>query len=194
MDCGLWSDVSNSSISQIGCSNGYNPGWWTLNWSIRNWDSRIECVSDRKQQRCRLHETLYVPRLSHNLLSVFRTTWSGKSFTLADSCCQLLDRKQRIAASGSKVGNVLFELYLSKYMSERWYERDLWSYASHIAQCGMSTSNSTCRGCCVWDYHIYFGLLALSSPSVPTLCLKDPRWRLTQFSRIFFWRSGDTSG
>ena len=41
----------------------------------------------------------------------------------------------------------------------------------------------------VRDYHISFRLFALSNPSVPTLCLKDPQSRLTQFSRIFFWRS-----
>ena len=38
-------------------------------------------VSDKKQQRCRLFETLYVPKLSYNLLSVSKATRSGKSFT-----------------------------------------------------------------------------------------------------------------
>ena len=38
-------------------------------------------VSDEKQQRCRLFETLYVTKLSYNLLSVFKATRSGKSFT-----------------------------------------------------------------------------------------------------------------
>ena len=41
-------------------------------------------VSDEKQQRCRLFETLYVPKLSYNLLSVSKATRSGKSFT--ESC------------------------------------------------------------------------------------------------------------
>ena len=51
-------------------------------------------VSNRKQQRCRLYETLYVPKQSYNLLSVSRATSSGKSFTFTESCCQLLDKKQ----------------------------------------------------------------------------------------------------
>ena len=38
-------------------------------------------VSDEKQQRCRLFETQYVPKLSYNLLSVSKATRSGKSFT-----------------------------------------------------------------------------------------------------------------
>ena len=64
---------------------------------------------------------------------------------------------------------------------------NMWSYASHGVQCGVTTSHSTCCGYCVRDYHISFRLFALSNPSVPMLCLKD-LWRggVTQFSRIFF--------
>ena len=51
----------------------------------------------------------------------------------------------------------------------------VWSYANHGAQSGVITSHSTCCGCCVRDYNISFRLFALSNPSVPTLCLKDPR-------------------
>ena len=38
-------------------------------------------VSDEKQLRSKLFETLYVPKLSYNLLSVSKATRSGKSFT-----------------------------------------------------------------------------------------------------------------
>ena len=51
----------------------------------------------------------------------------------------------------------------------------LYTYTRHGAQCGVTTSHSTCCGYCVRDYHISFRLFALSNPSVPTLCLKDPR-------------------
>ena len=34
----------------------------------------------------------------------------------------------------------------------------LWSYASHGAQCGVTTCHSTCCGHCVRDYHISFRL------------------------------------
>ena len=44
-------------------------------------------VSDEKQQRCRLFETLYVPKLSYNLLR------SGKSFIFTELCCHLLGEK-----------------------------------------------------------------------------------------------------
>ena len=46
----------------------------------------------------------------------------------------------------------------------------------------------------VRDYYICFQVFALSIPSVPKLCLKDPRRGLTEFNRIFFWRSGNMSG
>ena len=51
----------------------------------------------------------------------------------------------------------------------------LWFYASHRAQCSVTSSYRTFCGCCVPDYHICFRQFTLSSPSVPTLCLKDPR-------------------
>ena len=51
----------------------------------------------------------------------------------------------------------------------------MWSYASHRAQCGVTTSHSTCCGCCVHDYHICFQLFTLLNPSMPMLYLKDPQ-------------------
>ena len=68
-------------------------------------------VSDEKQQRCRLFETLYIPKLSYNLLSVSKATRSGKSFTFTESCCHLLGEKRNVVATSSKVGNVLLELH-----------------------------------------------------------------------------------
>ena len=48
---------------------------------------------------------------------------------------------------------------------------------SHGAQCGVTTSHSTCCGYCIRDYHISFRSFALSNLSMPTLCWKDPgRW------------------
>ena len=49
----------------------------------------------------------------------------------------------------------------------------VWSYASHGAQRCVTTSHSSC-GYFVRDNHISIRLFALSNPSVPLLCLKDP--------------------
>ena len=49
------------------------------------------------------------------------------------------------------------------------------SYASYRAQCDVTSCHSSCCGCCVRDYDIIFRLIAFSSLSVYTLCLKDPR-------------------
>ena len=67
-----------------------------------------ERISDEKQQRCRLFETLYVSKLSYNLFSVSKAARSGKSFTFTESCCHLLDEKRNVAATGSKVGNMYY--------------------------------------------------------------------------------------
>ena len=65
-------------------------------------------VSDEKQQKCRLFEILYVPKLSYNLLSVSKATRSGKSFIFTESRCHLLDEKRNVVATGSKVGNMYY--------------------------------------------------------------------------------------
>ena len=54
----------------------------------------------------------------------------------------------------------------------------VWSYASHDAQLDVTTSLSTRCDCFARDYLIYSQLVDLSSSSVPTLCLKDPRSRI----------------
>lgn len=65
-------------------------------------------VPEGKRQRCRLYETLYVPKLSYNLLSVSRATKSGKTCIFTESSCQLLDDKQKVVATGSKIGNIYY--------------------------------------------------------------------------------------
>ena len=65
-------------------------------------------VSDENQQKYRLFETLYVPKLTYNLLSVSKATRSGKSFTFTESCCHLLHGKRNVEATGSKVGNMYY--------------------------------------------------------------------------------------
>ena len=66
-------------------------------------------------------------------------------------------------------------LLLVEQASTDWGTSLVCSYASHVAQCGVTTSHSTCCGYCVRDNHISFRLFALSNLSVPTLCLKDPQ-------------------
>ncbi|GAB1600790.1 hypothetical protein Ahia01_000357100 [Argonauta hians] len=65
-------------------------------------------VPDGKHQKCRLYETLYVPKLSYNLLSVSKATKSGKTCIFSDSNCQILDNKQKVVATGSKIGNLYY--------------------------------------------------------------------------------------
>ena len=81
-------------VEDITLGDGYSVkafGIGTVDLNVR--------VSDKKQQRCRLFETLYVPKLSYNLLSVSKATRSGKSFTFTESCYHLLDEKQNAVQS-----------------------------------------------------------------------------------------------
>ena len=65
--------------------------------------------------------------------------------------------------------------YIRYYSLRFIVDMGVWSYASHRAQCGVTTSHSTCCGYFVRDFHISFRLFTLSNPSVPTLCMKYPR-------------------
>ena len=42
---------------------------------------------------CKLNDVLYVPKLSHNLLSVPKATNAGKTAKFNEAVCQILDAK-----------------------------------------------------------------------------------------------------
>lgn len=46
-------------------------------------------VLDGKWQKCMLYESLYVAKLSYNLLSVSKSTKCGKTFIFSETNCQL---------------------------------------------------------------------------------------------------------
>ena len=58
-----------------------------------------------KASRCKLHEVLYVPDLSHNLLSVSKAAKAGKVVKFTETGCEVMDSNEVIAVA-TKVGNL----------------------------------------------------------------------------------------
>ena len=65
-------------------------------------------VADGKTQKCKLTDVLFVPDLSHNLLSVSKTTSTGKSFEFHQSYCNIVDEKFGVIATAMKRGNLYY--------------------------------------------------------------------------------------
>ena len=46
-------------------------------------------------RHCQLHDVLYVPKLSYNLLSVAKATEAGKKVKFYSDSCHILDRSNK---------------------------------------------------------------------------------------------------
>ena len=96
-------DFKNFDVSEkITLGDGYSVealGKGTIELILR--------VSAGKQQRCNLYETLYVPNLSYNLLSVAKATSQGTTFVFDESKCQIIKNRKTIGAA-TKFGNLYY--------------------------------------------------------------------------------------
>ena len=60
-----------------------------------------------KTKKCKLHDVLYVPKLSYNLLSVSKVSDAGKTARFGETSCQILyDRK--LCAVVTMVGDLYY--------------------------------------------------------------------------------------
>ena len=57
---------------------------------------------------CQLHDVLYVPKLSYNLLSVTKATEAGKKVKFYSNSCQILDRDNKVVAVGTRRGKLYY--------------------------------------------------------------------------------------
>ena len=64
--------------------------------------------SDGKHKTCMLKDVLYVPDLLYNLLSVSSATKAGKTVDFSEAGCEIVDRSQRLIATGSREGCLYF--------------------------------------------------------------------------------------
>ena len=57
---------------------------------------------------------LYVPKVSHNLLSVTKASEAGKSTKFDNSGCEILNQNGKVIAIGIRVGNIYYLEYCQK--------------------------------------------------------------------------------
>ncbi len=65
-------------------------------------------LPDAKTKRCKLHDVLYMPKLSYNLLSVSKATEAGKTTRFSEAGCQVLDDNRKLIATASRVGSLYY--------------------------------------------------------------------------------------
>ena len=62
----------------------------------------MECPSSESES-CTLHDVLYVPELSYNLVSVAKVSQKGKIVKFTSNACYILDKKHKMIAKALKV-------------------------------------------------------------------------------------------
>ena len=65
-------------------------------------------VPNKKVRKCKLADVLYVPDLSHNLLSVSKAASNGKSFEFRESHCNIIDNKFGVISTATKCRNLYY--------------------------------------------------------------------------------------
>ena len=59
-------------------------------------------------KKCKLHDVLYVPALTYNLLSISRATKSGKTTEFTNNCCRITDTEDRLIAVATRIGSLYY--------------------------------------------------------------------------------------
>jgi len=68
---------------------------------------KLELVAkDGETNKCKLHDVLYVPKLSYNLLSVSRVTKAGKAVEFNEAGCVIMDGNRKLIGTATRVGNL----------------------------------------------------------------------------------------
>ena len=63
-------------------------------------------LPDHKTKKCKLHEVLYVPKLTYNLLSVSKMTDAEKHITFSDDECFVYNENEELLAVATKTGSL----------------------------------------------------------------------------------------
>ena len=61
-----------------------------------------------RMKKCKLHDVLYVPKLSYNLLSVSKATELGKTTRFGEASCQILDANRKLIAVATRIGDLYY--------------------------------------------------------------------------------------
>ncbi len=84
-----------------------------------------------QSKSCTLHEVLYVPKLSYNLISVAKASRKGKTIKFTTSACYMLDKGHKLIAKATKVGSLYQLDYLPNHERASFAEKadtkeDIW--------------------------------------------------------------------
>ena len=84
-----------------------------------------------ESKSCTLHDVLYVPELSYNLLSVAKASQRGKVVKFTKSACYVLDRKHQMVAKATKIGSLYQLDYKTNHEQAKFAEKantkeDVW--------------------------------------------------------------------
>ena len=63
-------------------------------------------IPNGESKSCTLHDVLYVPKLSYNLLSVAKASQKGKVVKFTKSVCYMLDKRNKMVAKATKIGSL----------------------------------------------------------------------------------------
>ena len=63
-------------------------------------------IPNGESKSCTLHDVLYVPKLSYNLLSVAKASQKGKVAKFTKSVCYMLDKRNKMVAKATKIGSL----------------------------------------------------------------------------------------
>ena len=61
-----------------------------------------------KIKKCKLHDVLYVPNLSYNLLSVSKATKSGKKVEFSEAGCEIMDENRMLIATATNIRSLYY--------------------------------------------------------------------------------------
>ena len=75
-------------------------------------------LPDGKTRRCKLHDVLFVPKLSYNLLSVSKAE-AGKMAEFNKAGCQILDDNKKLIAAATRRGSLYYLDCQTKTTSQR---------------------------------------------------------------------------
>ena len=61
-----------------------------------------------RRKKCKLHDVLYVPKLTHNLLSVSKASDAGKKVRFGEASCKILDENKKLIAVATRAGDLYY--------------------------------------------------------------------------------------
>ncbi len=101
-------------------------------------------LPEGKRKQCKLHDVVFVPGLSYNLLSISRVSKMGKFAKFSESGCKIMDSKNELIACASKCGNLYYlEFEFHDQANTVFTAEDVWHHRyGHLGAQGLKQIHS----------------------------------------------------